>query len=182
MLKIAVLYGTTEGQTAKIAQHVAARAREHGMTVDTLHLADLPEDFTLGAYDGVVIGASIHEGHHRRYVMRWVKEHRDALERMPNAWFSVCLAINSPNASERDEASKYPSLMQDKTGFHAGASTVFAGALKFTQYSWLKRVVMKQISKHEGGSVDTSQDHEYTDWNAVDVFADAFFNRLPGHA
>ena len=30
---------------------------------------------------------------------------------------------------------------------------------------------MKEISKREGGSVDTSRDHEYNDWSGVERFA-----------
>ena len=29
---------------------------------------------------------------------------------------------------------------------------------------------MKRITKHAGGSTDTSRDHEYTDWVALDRF------------
>lgn len=174
MTNIAVLYGTTEGQTAKIAQHVGARVREAGHRVDILHVADLDPDFDLGIYAGVIAGASIHEGHHQRYVIKWIKDHHEALSRVPTAWFSVCLAINSPNENERDDARKFPSQIPEHTGLTPTMSTVFAGALKYTQYNWLKRVVMKQISKREGGSTDTTHDHEYTDWNAVDTFTDDF--------
>lgn len=174
MTNIAVLYGTTEGQTAKIAQHIGARVREAGYRVDVHHLADLNPDFDLRNYAGVISGASVHEGHHQRYVMKWMKDHRDALSRVPTAWFSVCLAINSSNENERDEARAFPDQVPEHTGLTPTMSTVFAGALKYTQYNWLKRIVMKQISKKEGGSTDTAHDHEYTDWSAVDAFTDAF--------
>jgi menaquinone-dependent protoporphyrinogen oxidase len=47
-----------------------------------------------------------------------------------------------------------------------------AGAVLYTKYNFLVRFVMKQISKSEGGSTDTSRDHEYTDWAALDRFVD----------
>ena len=56
-------------------------------------------------------------------------------------------------------------------------SEVFAGALMYTEYNWLVRMVMKSIARHEGGSTDTSHDTEYTDWTEVDHFAEAFFSR-----
>lgn len=174
MTDIAVLYGTTEGQTAKIAQHIAARLRNAGHNADPLHVAELPDDFDLSRCRGVVIGASIHEGNHQRYVLRWIKQHLAALQQRPTAWFSVCLAINSQDPDERAEATAFPARMTDKTGLEPTLTTTFAGALKYTQYSWLKRIVMKQISRREGGSTDTTQDHEYTDWTAVDAFTDRF--------
>jgi menaquinone-dependent protoporphyrinogen oxidase len=49
-----------------------------------------------------------------------------------------------------------------------------AGALLYTQYGLLKRFIMKLIVKRQGGSTDTSVDHEYTDWAALQRFVDEF--------
>jgi menaquinone-dependent protoporphyrinogen oxidase len=46
--------------------------------------------------------------------------------------------------------------------------------LKYTQYDFFKRLIMKMISKREGRTTDTSQDYEYTDWNAVKKFVNDF--------
>jgi menaquinone-dependent protoporphyrinogen oxidase len=175
--RIAILYGTTEGQTAKIAHHMGARAKEHGCAADVFHVAELPKGFDVASYDGVLLGASIHEGRHQRYVVKWVKAQRAALERIPSAWFTVCLGIESKHPDERAEAASFPKQLSEQTGFRPGASTVFAGALMYTKYSWLKRMVLKQIAKHSGGSTDTSHDHEYTDWAKVDAYVDALLER-----
>jgi menaquinone-dependent protoporphyrinogen oxidase len=62
----------------------------------------------------------------------------------------------------------------------AQATERFAGALKYTRYSWLKRMLMKHIAEKEGGDVDTSRDFEYTDWEQVTRFAERFFAALDG--
>jgi len=111
-------------------------------------------------------------------VYRWIEEHRAALTRVPTAAFTVCLAIRSENAAERAEAEAFAQLFEKRTGWKPDASDVFAGALKYLEYNWLVRMVMKYIAKHEGGSTDTSHDTEYTDWTQVDRFADAFFRRV----
>jgi menaquinone-dependent protoporphyrinogen oxidase len=49
-------------------------------------------------------------------------------------------------------------------------TTQIAGALKYTQYDFFKRLIMKMIAKREGQTTDTSKDYEYTDWNAVKKF------------
>ena len=59
----------------------------------------------------------------------------------------------------------------DATGLDPEMVGLFAGALAYTRYGWLKRAVMKRIVASEGGNTDTSRDHEYTDWDAVDDFA-----------
>jgi menaquinone-dependent protoporphyrinogen oxidase len=58
------------------------------------------------------------------------------------------------------------------TEWHPGVTRPVAGALLYTQYGPIIRFVMKRISKSEGGSTDTSRDHEYTDWAALDRFID----------
>src|SRR5204862_8025935 len=53
-----------------------------------------------------------------------------------------------------------------------------AGALRYTQYPWLKRWIMKRIVAKAGGDTDTTRDHEYTDWNELRAFAGEFVARL----
>ena len=48
---------------------------------------------------------------------------------------------------------------------------LFAGALVYTRYGWLKKRLMRSIAKRDGSDTDMSRDHEYTDWDAVDEFA-----------
>jgi menaquinone-dependent protoporphyrinogen oxidase len=173
MSKLAVLYATTEGQTTKIASYIANRLREHGHEV-VLHHIDALEGFEPLSFDGIMIGGSIHEGRYQRYLERWLKDHRADLARRSTALFTVCLAIESVHVDERAEALLFPSQLTERTQFSPSQNAVFAGALKYTEYSWLKRALMKQIAKREGASQDASRDHEYTSWPAVDAFADGF--------
>jgi menaquinone-dependent protoporphyrinogen IX oxidase len=78
--------------------------------VDVVHLAEVDASFDIAADDGVMVGASIHEGSHQRYVYRWLKAHQAAPIRMPTAAFTMCLAIRSLNEKERAEARVFRSL------------------------------------------------------------------------
>lgn len=49
-----------------------------------------------------------------------------------------------------------------------------AGALKYLEYDFLKRMIMRMIAKKEGRDTDTTKDYEYTDWDAVRSFSDEF--------
>ncbi len=57
-----------------------------------------------------------------------------------------------------------------ETGWHPAAVHHAAGALRYTKYDFLKRLLMRHIAAKEGGDVDTSEDHEYTDWEALAAF------------
>ncbi len=49
-----------------------------------------------------------------------------------------------------------------------------AGGLAYRRYGLLKRWMMKRIARDAGGDTDTSKNHEYTDWQAVDQFVTEF--------
>lgn len=122
----------------------------------------------------MIIGGSIHIGQYPRNVKTFVKSHRDWLNRIPSALFTVCLAINSSRPESAQEAKQYGENFTGQTGWQAQLTETFAGAVKYTQYNFITRFLMKMISKKEGGSIDTSRDHEYTDCRLVEQFVERF--------
>jgi hypothetical protein len=56
------------------------------------------------------------------------------------------------------------------------------GALRYSEYSPLKRFVVRLFVRLAGGDGETSRDHEYTDWRAVAQFADRFAEPLSATA
>lgn len=179
MAHVAVLYGTTEGQTAKIAQAIAAQGRTAGHEVDVLHIGQLDEAFDPSAYDAAIVGASVHEGKHQRYVDRFVERHREWLDSHPSAFFSVALCQASGDAEGARQAQELVMAFVQRTGWKPARTATFAGALKYLEYNWLKRMLMKHIVARAGGDTDTSRDYEYTDWEQVEAFAREFFESLP---
>ena len=93
MTKILIGYGTTEGQTARIADHLAEAVRSHGLEAQALDLKE-SKDVGLEGYDAVIVGGSIHMGKHEEYVVDFVRKNRATLEGLPSAFFSVSLAAH----------------------------------------------------------------------------------------
>jgi menaquinone-dependent protoporphyrinogen oxidase len=178
MSKVLLVYGTTEGHTAKIAAHIAELGRSAGHEVQVLH-ADVRDPLLdPAAFDGVLVGASVHEGQHQRSVRRWIRTHRETLARVPSAFFQVSLTSAIRDAEHDQQAMEVVEGMTAKTGWKPASVGLFAGAMLYTQYSWMKRFLMKQIAKSQGGDTDTTRDFEYTDWAEVDLWARAFFSSL----
>ena len=173
MAKLLVVYGTTEGQTAKIAQHIADAAGRSGHDATVKHAPEIV-DGDLGGYDAVIIGGSLHEGRYQRAVRDFVARHRQLLNSRPSAFFSVSLAAASRDPEERAAPLRIAKEFAAAAGWKPQQIASFAGALKYTQYSWLKRMVMKYISEKEGGDTDTSRDFEYTNWDEVARFVEEF--------
>ena len=69
------------------------------------------------------------------------------------------------------EAHRLVQQLLDTTRVEPDLVGLFAGALVYTRYGWLKRTMMSRIARAEDGDADTSKDYEYTDWEAVEQFA-----------
>ncbi|MDS0222281.1 flavodoxin domain-containing protein [Haloarcula sp. S1AR25-5A] len=170
MSSILILYGTGEGQTAKIADRIATTISERGHETSTLDIRERPNSFTLDGYDAVVVGASIHVGKHQGAVRDFVTNNQTALSGMPTAFFQV--SLSSANEEKREEAAGYVESFLTETGWHPDRIGQFGGALRFSEYGFLKRLMMKQIAKDLLTERQTpSGDIEFTDWEAVDAFA-----------
>jgi menaquinone-dependent protoporphyrinogen oxidase len=171
MTRIFIPYGTTEGQTATIAEVVADVIRAHGIEVEAVDVKASRGVIPDGC-DGVVVGASIHMGKHDKHVVELVGKNRDTLDRVPTAFFSVSLAA----AGDDTEAEGYVEQFEKETGWQPGRVALFAGALLYTQYGFIKRHMMKKIvgDKPGGLGTDISRDYVYTEWDGVKRFAEHF--------
>jgi menaquinone-dependent protoporphyrinogen oxidase len=67
-MSVLVLYASNHGHTAKVAGRMADAVRAEGHEVD---LRDAKNDQAADPekYDGVIVGASLHGGHHQREVV-----------------------------------------------------------------------------------------------------------------
>jgi menaquinone-dependent protoporphyrinogen oxidase len=122
----------------------------------------------------VILGASIIARGHQPAVAGFIKGHRDELNRMHSAFFSVSASAGSVNEKGRAAARRVRDEFLLETGFNPSITESIAGAIKYTRYNYLLRWYMKKASRMNGGSTDTSRDHEYTDWNQVESFAHRF--------
>jgi len=174
--KVLVVYGTTEGQTKKIADALAGALASHGALTDVRAAGEQPP--APGGYAGVVVAASVHAGQYQRPVRRWVRAHRDTLEAMPAAFVSVCLGVLQHDEKTRRDLERILAGFVAETGWRPSVVKHVAGALPYTRYGWLKRLLMRRIVGKAGGDTDTSRDYEYTDWADVRRFAGDFCQGL----
>ena len=172
MSRILVLYGTTEGQTGKIAHTLADALRAAGVSADVADAgADWPD---ARRYDAVIVAASIHAGGYQRAVRRWVRAHAGVLNEKPTAFVSVCLAILQREARVHQELSAIVDRFVRSTGWRPSTTKHVAGALAYSRYNWFTRLAMVRIVRKAGGDTDTSRDYEYTDWEELRGFARDF--------
>lgn len=168
MAKVLILYATSEGHTGRVAERIAQRLRERGHGVD-LHRALAGAPFPdLGAYRAVAVGASVHYGRHPARLRALLRRHRAALEVRHGSFFSVCLSAKA----------HYREQFLRQCGWRPQHVATFAGALKYSKYGPLKRLVVMAFAWMGGHDTDRSRDYDYTDWRAVEGFADGFAAEL----
>jgi menaquinone-dependent protoporphyrinogen oxidase len=179
MTKVLILFGTTEGQTARIADFIAEVIRGHGHEVEAVDIRDVRDPIAYD-YHGVIVGASIHMGKHDKHVVEFVRNNRDMLERLPSGFFSVSLAAHG----DTQEAEDYVEQFEQETGWRPAMIALFGGALLYTHYGFVKRRIMKKIATDKPGHLgtDTSRDYVYTEWDGVRRFAEDFLTYLAPEA
>jgi menaquinone-dependent protoporphyrinogen oxidase len=180
MAEILIVYSTQEGQTAKIANRMADRIESagHRARLHQLSVAG-PQPPDPAGFDGVLVGASVHAGHHAAEVAPWLAKVCGALASRPSALFSVSLSAGLPAVGGADQARSYLRELAEQSGWRPEQAEVFGGAVRNSRYGLLKRMLMCGILSRSGaGSFDSARDYEFTDWEAVDAFVDALLARL----
>ncbi len=176
-MRVLIAYATHEGHTGEIARHLGDTLKGQGLEVTVHDVAS--GDLEPAPFDRVVLASPVHLGRHQRALVSFIKRHRRALELKETALLSVGGATSAAEHAQdphrrkrysRDAQHAVEDLFKT-TGWKAGHVEYVAGALLYRRYNWLMRFVMKGIAKSEGLSTDTTKDHDYTNWAALDRFA-----------
>ena len=172
-----IVFGSHHGRSALIAQHIAQVLQSAGATT-LVNGIDLPRSISPGSFDGVIVGGPIQFNRHQRFLKQFVREHRDTLNAIPSAFFSVSGAGAGRTKAERAQASGYIADFLRETGWHPTGTASFGGAIAYTRYNPILRWVMKRIAAQKGEPTDTSRDHSLTDWSQVERFALEFVSTV----
>jgi menaquinone-dependent protoporphyrinogen oxidase len=168
MPNILVVHASTHGHTRRIAERIAQIMRADGADVSLERADAAPAPM---GYDAVVVGASIHAGHHQREIVEWASRHRTGLGMVPTAFFTVCLTAADDADESRAATRRYLDEFVEATGWTPDRATTFAGALQYREYDFMTRLLMRLLMHKGHHPTDTSRDYDYTDWNAVEQFA-----------
>lgn len=174
MARIAAIFATTDGHTAKVAAHLAETLRAEGHEVDVFDARTRvsPEELRLAR--GAFIAGSLRVGKFQSSLVDFVRKHRDELAAMPTAFLPVSLSAARPTEPALRELGKRNARFFEETGLRPTETLPVAGALLWSHYGFFTKLVMLVITKLAGGDTDTSRDYEYTDWAALDAFARRF--------
>ena len=178
-MKAVVFYATREGQSKRVATRVATDLREHCIDADVVNVKDVRGSIDWHGYEAAFVVASVHAGHHEREIIAFAKRHKEALARLHASFLSLTLS----QAGAEDQAAPFGrrttahadavrmlQVFIDETGWRPWHSLPVAGALAYSKYNFVMKLIMKRIARKAGFDGDTSRDYEFTNWPAVDRF------------
>ncbi len=174
-MRILIAYGTTEGQTRKIATFLAERFTDQSHIVTLVDASALPPVLDVAACDAVVVAARVHASTYPSSIRRFVRRYRAALTDRPSAFVSVSLMAAMGTPRSADAMAGYVERFSRKTGWSPTMVHHAAGARFYTKHGAFGRWILRMIdSKAWGKQIDTSVDHVWTDWRALGRFGDRF--------
>lgn len=169
MARILIVYSTTDGHTRRICERMQQRIGD-AHEVSVVAVAEDP-DVDIVPYDTVVIGASIRYGKHQPEVFDFITKNRKLLEARPNAFFTVNLVARKAEKCT-PETNPYLLKFLRKIDWQPRELGVFAGKVDYPSYGFIDRTMIRFIMWMTKGPTDPTLTIEYTDWDAVDAFAE----------
>jgi menaquinone-dependent protoporphyrinogen oxidase len=175
---VVILYATTEGHTRTIAEHVMEGLAQRGVSSRTYDVSDAGAVAALEASSAAILASSIHVGRHQRRFVDFVIEHRDLLDARTTLMLAISLSASELDQQGQQKTAQFQRLFEEQTGWHPDHWAAVGGALRYTRYGFFKRWIIRRIAKEGGLDTDTSRDHVYTDWAALDARIEGFSRAL----
>lgn len=171
-MNILIAYGTSEGQTRKIAEAVAHQIEQMGHQAVLYDTAGKPEGLKPEQFDRIVVAGSVHERGHQQSVEVFVLANKAALQDRPTLFLSV--SLSAAFADGQAEARSYIDRFVEGTGWKPGHSQPVAGATHTGEYDYFQTQILEHgVLKDRA---ETGGDAEFTDWQALSDVIDAFVN------
>lgn len=165
MSTILVVYGTSSGCTAGIAEKLAEVLSAAGNDATAISAADAP---ALDGYDAVIVGSGVRAGQWHSSARTWVTTNAEALKGLPVALFT-CGLTTADAPQKAEEVRAYTDALLESTGITPVDVGVFAGWNNPRTFSMPERLIMKVMKAPEG---------DFRDWDAIAEWAHVTAGKL----
>jgi len=168
-VKFLLLHQGVYGHTQRISEYLQDSLRKQGHEAIVLALVEAAPD--LERFDAIVIGASIRHGKHNPAVLAFIRRHLKYLQVIPSAFFSVSLVARKPTRNTA-QTNPYVRAFLANSPWTPRLVGVFGGELDYQRYGAFDRNVIRFIMRLTGGPTEPDTKVVFTDWQAVETFAD----------
>lgn len=178
-MRAAVFYATREGQAERVAQRVGHDLRARHIHVDVIDVRDVQGTIDWNGYQMAFVVASVHRGHHEKEMVAFVRRSKDHLTALHAPFISLTLSqagaelptntLVQRQTAHEDALQMIYDFARD-TGWQPSRILPVAGALRYSQYNFLVKFIMKRIARKAGFDGPATRDYEFTSWPAIDRF------------
>lgn len=159
---ILVAYASKHGSTEGIAEHIARRLTERGLTVEVREAEKVVD---LGVPDAVILGSAVYAGSWMKEASEFARRFVDTLSAVP-----VWLFSSGPLGEKVEDEEEQPrQLAELRESVRPRGHEMFFGALDRAQLSFGERMIAKAVKAPEG---------DFRDWDAIAAWADAIASEL----
>jgi len=177
-MRILIVYGTTEGHTRDLA-HFVMRTLDveghHAAVEEAPPAAPYPDP---SAYDTTFVAASLHIGRYQPSLVRFARARCAELNAKPSAFISVSLSAAGVNPDDWEGLDRCLARFEHETLWTPAATHHAAGAIRYSEYDFFKRLALKHIAAQRGHRTVTSRDYDLTDYDALTRFCRGFVGGL----
>jgi menaquinone-dependent protoporphyrinogen oxidase len=106
--KILVAYGTAAGSTAEVAQAIGEEMAQAGAQVDVRPVEEVK---SLEGYNALILGSAVRIFHLIGKTRKFLRKFRRQIQKMPVAFFLVCMTMKEPTAENIEKAKKFAAPM-----------------------------------------------------------------------
>jgi len=173
-MRVLIVYGTTEGHTRDLSEFAGRVLTKAGHMADISDATYISEQINPADYDTVLIAASLHVGHYQPAVVEFARAHHEELNTIPSALISVSLSAAGVNPHDWEGLEQCVARFLHETMWRPRAVHQAAGAIRYSQYDFFKRIAIKFIASQRGQKTVTSRDYDLTDYSALEAFVLGF--------
>ena len=173
-MRVLMVYGTTEGHTREICNFAARVLREQGTPTTVEEAGNDPSHPDPEDYDVVFLAASLHVGRFQPRLTEYARTHHAVLNGRRCAFISVSLSAAGENPDDWEGLEQCLVRFEHETLWTPCAVHHAAGAIRYSQYDFFKRLTLKHIAARRGQRTVTSRDYDLTDYEALTRFVTDF--------
>jgi menaquinone-dependent protoporphyrinogen oxidase len=176
-MRALIVYGTTEGHTRDLCHYAAEQLKAHGWQATVEEAGGRDRHPEPSAYDVVLVAGSLHAGHYQPALVHFAREKHESLNARPSAFISVSLSVAGLNPHDWEGLDQCLARFEHETLWTPKAVHQAAGAIRYSQYDFFKRLALQFIAARRGKRTVTSHDYDLTDYDGLREFVLEFVDQ-----
>lgn len=175
MKTVAIFYASKFGQTKSIAYFILNKLIEKDVHVQIYDLTEHRLKPEIGMnIDGIILAAPVYHGKFNPIFLDWVRENSDEIQKRRLAFCSVSLNAADRRPGNRATDNDLLRGASENTNIRPAFVASFAGAVKYREYYWPVKALLRWINRSIKGPSDTKYNYELTDWSEIESFVDHY--------